>query len=40
VFDLGRSAGTDIAKDKDAMIAQGFAHGRRRRERLKDAEAG
>jgi len=25
VFDLGRSAGSDIAKDKDAMIAQAFA---------------
>ena len=34
VFDLGRSAGSDIARDKDAMIAQGFAatstRGRRR----------
>jgi len=25
VFDLGRSEGSDIAKDKDAMIAEAFS---------------
>ncbi|MGA2185153.1 MAG: hypothetical protein ABSH47_19215 [Bryobacteraceae bacterium] len=34
VFDLGRSDGTDIARDKDALIAQAFARRRGRRERL------
>jgi hypothetical protein len=34
VFDLGRSHGSDIARDKDAMIAEAFAStgsGKRRR---------
>jgi hypothetical protein len=29
VFDLGSSGGSNIAKDKDAMIAEAFAAGRR-----------
>ncbi len=33
VFDLGRSSGTDIARNKDAMIAQAFASTRARRAR-------
>ena len=28
VFDLGRSGGSDIAKDKDAMVAEAFASAR------------
>ncbi len=31
VFDLGASVGTDIASDKDRMIGQAFADGKRRR---------
>ena len=31
VFDLGASAGTDIASDKDRMIGQAFGDGKRRR---------
>jgi hypothetical protein len=32
VFDLGSSRGADVARDKDAMIAEAFAgRGRRRR---------
>jgi hypothetical protein len=30
VFDLGSSGGSDIAKNKDAMIAQAYASTRRR----------
>ena len=30
VFDLGASAGTDIASDKDRMIGQAFGDGKRR----------
>jgi hypothetical protein len=30
VFDLGRSLGSNIAKDKDAMLGEAFSAGRRR----------
>jgi hypothetical protein len=30
VFDLGRSAGSDIARNKDAMLGEAFASSRRR----------
>ncbi len=33
VFDLGSSGGSDIAKDKDAMIAEAFAPKHRNRRR-------
>ncbi|HEY1502461.1 MAG TPA: hypothetical protein VGF88_22990 [Acidobacteriaceae bacterium] len=33
VFDLGRSGGSDIARDKDVMIGNAFASGRRRSRR-------
>ncbi len=29
VFDLGRSRGSDVARDKDAMIAEAFASARK-----------
>jgi hypothetical protein len=29
IFDLGRSAGSDIAKDKDSMIAAAFDSGQK-----------
>jgi hypothetical protein len=34
VFDLGRSAGSDIAKNKRTMIAQAFGSGSRKRRRV------
>ncbi len=36
VFDLGRSGGSDIARNKDSMIAEAFhsAHGKSRRRKL------
>jgi hypothetical protein len=30
IFDLGRSSGSDIARDKDAMLGEAFASVRRR----------
>jgi hypothetical protein len=34
VFDLGKSAGSDIAKDKHAMIAQATASGHDKRRKM------
>lgn len=33
IFDLGSSGGSDVAKDKDAMIAQAFASARKKSRR-------
>jgi hypothetical protein len=38
VFDLGKSSGSDIAKDKRAMIAEAFGAGKSKRRRLKSRQ--
>jgi len=39
VFDLGASGGSDVAKNKDSMVAKAFASGRNRRLRRQSSRA-